>query len=533
MTRPRFSIVAPTGDWCRHERDRALRSIVRQTCRSWELLVPEGLDLGSVAGDPRVHIVQAVDDEPASESSALRVATGELVGWLEPNGWLDHQALATIDRALGWFDDVDHVYTDEVVHGGGTAAVMRKPDWSPERQRGQDYCGQLSLYRRALAVDLGGMRTQLGAAARHDLSLRIAERARRTIHVPRALYHRAIGVGAGQEVDAALRPVSVESVQEHLARQLVAADVSTRGDSLAIRRRASAASVSIVMPTAGATRAVWGVPRPLALDAVRSVLARTGHPQFELVVVVDPATPPAVRTALEALPVVLVDSDGPFDFSARCNAGVAASRGEHVVLLNDDVLVEQPGWLSAMVGYFFERDVGVVGARLLHADGTVQHGGILLNVHPRHVFAGFGGDFPGPFDLLRVAREVSAVTGACLATPRALWDELGGLSSEFAVAFNDIDYCLRAATLGRRTVWTPEATLYHFESQTRDPTATPSEVQLLEARWGHVLRGDPYGSPAFEPGQAWWLERQRPGLTDLVRRAAAWVPARCRPQARS
>ena len=419
--------------------------------------MPDGLDVGVLAGDPRVRIVQAVD-----ASAALRVATGELVGWLEPNGWLDRDALAAVDRALGGFDDVDHVYTDEVVHGGGTATVMRKPDWSPERQRGQDYCGQLSLYRRSLAVDLGGVRSRLGDTGRHDLSLRVAERARRTLHLPQALYHRQID--GAESVDAALRPVSVEAVEQHLVRQHIPADVWRRGSSLAVRRRAPDTSVSIVVPTAGATRVVWGVARALVVDAVRSVLAETRHPRFEVVVVVDPATPSAIRTSLAAMPVVLVDGDGPFDFSARCNAGVAASQGEHVVLLNDDVLVEQPEWLSAMVGYFAEPDVGVVGARLLHADGTLQHGGILLNVHPRHVFAGFAGDYPGPFDLLRVAREVSAVTGACLATPRAVWDELGGLSSEFAVAFNDIDYCLRAAMLGKRTVWTPEATLYHFES---------------------------------------------------------------------
>ncbi|MGH9272397.1 MAG: glycosyltransferase, partial [Ilumatobacteraceae bacterium] len=211
----------------------------------------------------------------------------------------------------------------------------------------------------------------------------------------------------------------------------------------------------------------------------------------------------------------------PFNFSQRCHAGVDASGGEYVVLLNDDVLAEDPYWLSSMVGYFAEPDVGVVGARLLHADGTLQHAGILLNEHPRHIFAGFGGDDPGPFDLLRVAREVSAVTGACLATPRALWNELGGLSGDFAVAFNDVDYCLRAATVGRRTVWTPEATLYHFESQTRSPTASAREVELLRARWGHVLRRDPYGNPAFEPGQAWWVERHRPGLVDVIRRTAA------------
>ena len=275
------------------------------------------------------------------------------------------------------------------------------------------------------------------------------------------------------------------------------------------------------MPTAGIARPVWGQTRPLVLGALRSLLAQTHHPRLEIVVVVDPATPAAVRTALAELPVVLVEGDGPFSFAACCNAGVAASRGEYVVLLNDDVLVEQPDWLSAMVGYFSEPDVGVVGARLLYADGTLQHGGIVLNEHPRHLFAGFAADDPGPFELLRVAREVSAVTGACLATPRALWDELGGMSADFPVAFNDIDYCLRVGERGWRTVWTPEATLYHFESQTRTPTASRQEIERLEERWGHVLRGDPFGNPGLEPGQGWWVERQRRGLVDLARRIAS------------
>jgi GT2 family glycosyltransferase len=174
-----------------------------------------------------------------------------------------------------------------------------------------------------------------------------------------------------------------------------------------------------------------------------------------------------------------------------------------------------------MVGYLAEPDVGAVGARLLRSDGTLQHAGILLNEHPRHIFDGFAADDPGPFGLLAVAREVSAVTAACLATPRALWDDLGGMSPDFAVAFNDVDYCLRAIRVGRRVVWTPDATLYHFESQTRAPDASPREVRVLRERWGDVLRADPFGTPGFEPGQAWWVERQRRGIVDLARRIVA------------
>jgi GT2 family glycosyltransferase len=257
----------------------------------------------------------------------------------------------------------------------------------------------------------------------------------------------------------------------------------------------------------------------LVLQAVRSLLDVTDHDGLEVVVVLDPRTPRAVRDELAALPVKLVDADGPFNFSRWSNLGVAASSGEFVVLLNDDVLVEQTDWLDVMLGFFAETDVGVVGARLLYADGTLQHGGILLNEQPLHIFHGFAGDDPGPFGLLQIDREVSSVTGACLVTPRALWDELGGLPEEFAIAFNDLDYCLRVRRSGRRVIWTPHATLYHFESQTRRPDADQHEIDLMYARWHPELHHDPYGNPNFAPRQAVWLPAERASGWSVLRTA--------------
>jgi GT2 family glycosyltransferase len=246
------------------------------------------------------------------------------------------------------------------------------------------------------------------------------------------------------------------------------------------------------------------------------------------VVVVDPATPRLVRDALAQRDVVIIPGARPFNYAAACNAGAAAGDGDIVVLLNDDTRTEQPGWLRVLSSFFADPDVGVVGARLLHADGTLQHGGLLLNEQPLHIFHGYAGEDPGPFDLLRVDREVSAVTGACLATPRSIWDELGGLDPAFALAGNDVDYCLRARRTGRRVIWTPDATLYHFESQSRGVDTAPGDVALLYERWSDAMIHDPYGHPEFEPRQAEWIRRQPLGadqrLWRSLRRAARWRP---------
>jgi GT2 family glycosyltransferase len=199
---------------------------------------------------------------------------------------------------------------------------------------------------------------------------------------------------------------------------------------------------------------------------------------------------------------------------------VEASSGDYVVLLADDTLVEQPDWLDAMLGFFREPDVGAVGARLLSADGTLRHGGILLNGGPLPIFEGFAGDDPGAFGLLEIDREVSAVNGACLATSRHVYDELGGLRDEFASAYGDVDYCLRVRGSGRRVIWTPHATLYRFAPADAGSTDGGSELALLRERWGAELVRDPYGNPHLAPGQAVWLPAERASTLAAMR--AAW-----------
>jgi O-antigen biosynthesis protein len=537
---PRFSILTPVHDPPLALLRACIGSIGAQTCRDWELcLVDDGsadaavrAELRRAAGaDRRVKLVErpVSGGIVAASNDALAIAIGEFVVLVDHDDRLEPDALARVDEVLRSDRRIDYVYTDEdkLADDGSVYDVFHKPDWSPERLRAQNYCTHLSVLRRSLVREVGGFRAGFDGSQDHDLILRVTERARQIRHVPAVLYHWCVNRGSAAG-DADAKPYAREAgraaVADHLGRLGISATVEHERTPGHYRVRRALPDpvppVSVVIPTRGTARPVWGVTRPLVLGAVRSLLEVTTYPDLEVVVVVDPATPAGVRTQLERADVTLIEADGAFNYSRWCNQGVAASHGKHLVLLNDDVLIEQPDWLDVMVGFFAEPDVGVVGARLLYADGTLQHGGILLNEQPLHIFHGFGGDDPGPFGLLEIDREVSAVTGACLATPRAVWDELGGLAEEFAVAFNDLDYCLRVRRTGRRVLWTAHATLYHFESQTRRPDAAEHEIELLYTRWSDELHRDPYGNPNFAPRQAVWLPAERASFRAAA--AAAW-----------
>jgi GT2 family glycosyltransferase len=546
MGAPRFSFVVPVHDPPLGLLRACLASIMGQTVADWELcLIDDGCRdphvrgaLSAARADRRVRAAPrpTAGGIVAASNDGLALATGEFVVLVDHDDWIELDALAVIAAALDREHDIDYLYTDEdkLAEDGTVFDTFLKPGWSPERLRAQNYCTHLSVLRRRLVAEVGGFREGFDGSQDHDLILRVSERARRIAHVPRVLYHWCATPGSAA-ADAHAKPYAREAgrraVGEHMARLGLAAEVQhlpTPGHFRVRRPPAEPApTVSVVMPTAGTRRPVWGVTRTLVLDALSSLLDVTADGEdLEVVVVVDPETPSAVVRAIDALPVKLLRAEGAFNYSSRCNEGVAASSGELVVLLNDDVRVEQPDWLQVMCGFFAESDVGVVGARLLYADGTLQHGGILLNEQPLHIFHGFAGDDPGPFGLLELDREVSAVTGACLVTRRKLWDELGGLPEEFAVAFNDLDYCLRVRASGRRVLWTAHATLYHFESQTRRPEADRHEIELLYRCWSEELHHDPYGHPSFAPRQAQWVDRSR--ATARAALGAAWHRHRMR-----
>ena len=279
--------------------------------------------------------------------------------------------------------------------------------------------------------------------------------------------------------------------------------IAEAGPYAANGRLSSTPLVSVIIPTRDHVAILRGT--------VQGLLERTDYPPLELIILdngsVEPATHAyfaelALRARVRVLP-----APGPFNYSQLNNAGVAAAQGEVVALLNNDIDVINGGWLTAMVAHALRPEVGAVGGKLLYADGTIQHAGIVTGLMgiAGHPFRGTAGDAPGYLGLLSRTRAVSAVTGACLVMRRALYQEVGGLdAAELAVSYSDVDLCLKLGQVGYEIIWTPDAVLYHLESATRGADARPDnaaraqrEHDVMLRRWGELLLRDPYYSPCL------------------------------------
>lgn len=539
---PMFTVMTTVYDPIPSHLDDCLRSVDRQTLHDWEHVV---VDDGST--DVDVGVVLDTDTcrrrtierrgvnggIVAASTDGLRLSRGDFVVLLDHDDLLVPEALeriaAAIERAEA-SDEVDLIYSDHDLlrPDGRLGDPVYKPDFSPERLRNHNYITHLVAVRRTLLDEIGGFRAGFDGAQDHDLLLRVTERARRVVHIPEILLHwrqspRSVAT------DTQHKPHAYEAgrraVAEHLHRIGVAASVDQGSfDGLyRIEREVEGDPlVSVIIPTRGSTGRVWGKTRVFAHDAVESLLAPTGAEcRLEFVVVLDEPSDPVVERGLRRLvgdALVVVGYHDAFNFAAKINAGVAASSGSFVLLLNDDTHLESAGSVEQMVGLAQQDDVGMVGARLLYSDGTLQHGGHVYNHTISHALLGWPGDHPGPHRYLAVERECSGVTAAAALLRRDVFDSVGGMNVDLPTNYNDVDLSLRTRQAGYRIVWTPHACWWHFESRTFDHPIDATEIAYIEREWGEQIRHDPYYNPNLQPGRTDWLERPgRSGAPPYVR----------------
>ena len=517
---PLFSVITPVYNPPVDVLEETVRSVLAQRFRDWELILvddcspnPAVRDVlrGLAASDERIRLIERETNGHivAASNDGIDAARGEFIALLDHDDLLVPRSLMAMSRAIAANPDVDYLYSDErlVNQDGSPRGDFVKPAWSPERLRGQMYTCHLSVLRTSVVREVGGFHEGFDGSQDHDLVLRVTERARRVVHVPKVLY-KWRAVPGSVVMDPQAKPYAwqagLKAVQAHLDRvgAEATADFGVRTGVYELNRRLSdAVRLSVVIPTRGTEGLVWGERRCFVVEAVRSVLEQGGHENIEVVVVHDTSTPQRVLRELrhvagEALR--LVPYEKSFNFSEKCNLGVVASHGDVVVLLNDDVEISSPNFLPNLVAPLFEDGVGMTGANLVFSDGSVQHAGVVFRKQgPGHMFYKKPGGWPGPFNALLVNRECSGLTGACIAVRRSVYYEVGGMTEVLPHSYNDVDFSAKIAAAGLRRLWIANARAFHFESKSRVPTVHPWELKLLRSRWDFPLR-DPY-MPTYGP----------------------------------
>lgn len=506
---PRISLLTVVAD-----PDRALlhtmwESVRAQTYSNWELCLAAA-DVSQAIRDellrweredPRLRLGWFPSKSGESWSAALGLASGELIARIGQSDALSPGALYEMARALANHPDADVLYSDEdILIGSRRESPLFKPDWSPDTLRSHDYIGDLLLLRRTLVLGVGGFRKEYGDAQWYDVLLRSTEKARRIVHVPDVLYHarfRRTAIGPEHAGCTAM------AVVEHLRRIGVSARAvpSERQGIQALRYvHPQRPLISIIIPNKDYA--------PGLARCVQSVL-RSSYERHEILVVENNSVRSETFACYEELRrrpgVRVLEWNFPFNYSALNNFAAGQAAGELLLFLNNDMEVIAQDWLERMLEHALRPEIGAVGAKLCYADGTIQHAGVVIGLREilGHVHRHFPRTSEGYAHRLQIVQNFSAVTAACLMVRKTVFDAVKGFDEDFALDFNDIDLCLRLGQLGYRTVWTPHAELYHFESKTRGYAINQSqqirfmrETQRFQTKWASLFQnGDPYYNP--------------------------------------
>lgn len=517
-----ISVLLPVYNTKEHLLRQCIESVLTQLYPNFELCIADDASNEPhvrkviekyARHDTRIKVVFRESNGHISRAtnSALELASGKYIALLDHDDVLPEHALFMVALELQQHPDADIIYSDEdkIDERNNRFAPYFKPDFNKNLLHSQNCISHLGVYRTDLVRNVGGFRHEMKGSQDWDLCLRVVEQTEpsKIRHIPMVLYHwRAIK--GSTALDAGEKSYAVESgrraVLDHFSRTNMQAEVDLgHGGYLRVRHALPnpPPHVSVVMLTTGRR-----------LDVLKTclygILLETNYPAFDLTIVPNNVANSELEPFLETLKqdsrVRLAPYGGEFNFSAIHNVVVPKTSGEILAFCNDDLAVLERGWLREMVSHAVKPDVGAVGARLLYDDDTVQHAGVLLGVMgvAGHAHLGVSRNDGGYFGRALLTQEMSAVTAACMVLRRRVFEEVKGFDERFAVAFNDIDLCLRIREAGYRIIYTPYAELRHKESLTRGKDTDPSsesrfirEIDLMQRLWQGKLLSDPAYNP--------------------------------------
>lgn len=524
----KVSVLTPLWNTPENFLREMIESVQAQTYQNWELCLADGSDdahayVGEIcreyaAKDSRIVYKKLEKNGGIAENTnrCLEMATGEFVAPFDHDDLLHPCVLYEYVKVINE-KNADYIYCDEATFKNGDVNQMItmhfKPDYAIDNLRANNYICHFSMFDKKLLEGTELYRTKFDGSQDHDMILRLTDKARNVVHVPKLLYYwrqHAGSVSSGVEA----KPYVVES-----ARGAVADHLRRHGFSnfKITSTRAFETIFKITYEIIGEPKISIIIPNKDHVEDLRrcitSIIEKSTYDNYEIIVVENNSETREIFAYYEELAnnpaVKIITYKGDFNYSAINNLGVSEASGEYVLLLNNDIQIITVNWMEELLMYAQRPDVGAVGAKLYYPDKTIQHAGVVIGLGAHrtagHVHYRQKRENLGYMGRLCYAQNMSAVTGACLLVKKALYEEAGGLDESFAVSLNDVDFCLKLRRLGYLNVFTPFAEAYHYESASRGSDMTGEAAQRyndesahFREKWKAELEaGDPYYNPNF------------------------------------
>ncbi|WP_253452726.1 glycosyltransferase [Neisseria perflava] len=520
--RPKISVLMPVYNVDTKWLKLAIDSVREQVYENWELCIADDASPNAdirplleqyMKIDARIKVVFREKNGHISENSnsALALAEGEWLALMDHDDVLPAHALFEIVKALQSHPDASMIYTDEdkIDENGVRFMPHFKSDFNLDLLYGQNYISHLGVYKTDVAKAIGGFRKGLEGSQDYDFLLRylLEMGGNNVVHIPKILYHwRAIegstALASGEK--SYTTEAGIKALQ-HYFSQLEQDVTVTRGKADNLYRVqwhwSEQPLVSLIIPT----RNGYAITK----QAIDSILDKTEYQNYEILLVDNNSDDPQTLAYFDEIAkhpkVTLLRYPQPFNYSAINNFAAKHANGSIIGLINNDIEVINPEWLTEMVSQVQRPSIGCVGAMLYYPNDTIQHAGVFISINgvAAHSHKHYIKKHPGYFSRLYVAQDLLAVTAACLLVRKEVFDEVGGLNEQdLTVAFNDVDFCLKVHAAGYRNLWTPYAELYHHESISRGHEDNPEkqarfkrEIDYMIRTWHTDNLQDPYYNP--------------------------------------
>ncbi len=519
----KFSILVPLYNTPEKLLKQMMNSVLNQTYGNFQLCLADGSDSehsyvgeyckGVVSTDNRVCYKKLAKNEGISKNTnaCIEMAQGDYIALFDHDDLLHPSALYEMMKAI-CEKDADFIYTDEVTFSKNRVSNITvynfKPDFSPDTLRSYNYICHFTAFSKKLLDSVGYFNDEFDGSQDYDLILRLTENAKSIVHIPKVLYFwRAHKASVASDVSA--KPYVIDS-----AKRAIKAHIERLGLEGTVEDAIVPTNYKVQYEIIGNPLISIIIPNKDHIDdldkCLSSVYEKSTYKNFEVIIVENNSTEDETfgyyknaESKYENLRV-LYWKEG-FNYSAINNFAARDAKGEYVLLLNNDMEIITPDWMQQMLMFCQRSDVGAVGAKLYYPDDTIQHAGVIVGLGgvAGHSHKYFDRAHPGYMSRAVIAQNLSACTAACLLVKKSVYLEVGGLDEKYAVAFNDIDFCMSIRKAGYLIVFTPFAELYHYESKSRGVEDTPekrarfnSEVFRFQEKWMDELKsGDPYYNP--------------------------------------